>query len=44
MSDIISKENNLLIMDKKTDEKVKEKFYKSKESSILSDKKMKTKL
>ena len=39
MSDIISKENNLLIMDKKTDEKVKEKFYKPKESSILSDEK-----
>ena len=39
MSDIISKENNLLIMDKIIDEKVKEEFYKPKESSILSDEK-----
>jgi hypothetical protein len=39
MSDIINKENNLLIMDKIIDEKVKEEFYKPKESSILSDEK-----
>ena len=39
MSDIINKKNNLLIMDKITDEKVKKEFYKPKESSILSDEK-----